>query len=106
MRCISLFVLGALLAATPLLSQNVNTMNPVEIQAQKHVTPDDLRVRASNVQFQKDVDELRELCSTVPGDMEAVKQGLLAKDLLEKLKRMEKISKRVREQLSRTPNSP
>jgi hypothetical protein len=79
MRCISLFVLGPLLAATPLLSQNVNTMNPVEIQAQKHVTPDDLRVRASNVQFQKDVDEL---------------------------KRMEKISKRVREQLSRTPNSP
>ena len=106
MRSISLFVLGILFAATPLFSQNVNTMNPVEIQAQKHATADDLRARASNIQFQKDVEELRELCSTVPGDMDGVKQGLLPKDLLDKLKRIERLSKRVREQLSRTPTGP
>ena len=58
--------------ATPLLSQNVNTMHPEEISAQKHPSPDDMRARAANVQLQKDAKELAELCSSVSSDMDGV----------------------------------
>jgi hypothetical protein len=37
----------------------------------------------------------------MPDDMASVKQGLLPKEIIEKLKRVEKLSKRVREQLAR-----
>ena len=99
-------LIGALLIALPLPRQNVNPMHPEEIQAQKHSSPDDLRARVANLQLQKDAKELAELCASVPQDLDGVKQGLLAQDLLEKLKRVEKLSKRVREQLARTPVTP
>ena len=60
----------------------------------------------SNFQRQKDAKELAELCASVPSDMDGVKQGLLSKDVLEKLKRVEKLSKRVREQLTRSSTVP
>jgi len=81
-------------------------MHPEEISVQKHASPDDMRGRAANVQLQKDAKELADLCASVPGDLDGVKQGLMSKDLLEKLKRMEKLSKRVRELLTQTSPAP
>jgi hypothetical protein len=103
MRFTRLFCLlaGVVVVPAALRSQNVNPMHPVEIQVQKHTSPEDMRERLANVQLQKDAKELAELCASVPGDMDGVKQGLLSKDLLEKLKRVEKLSKHVREQLTR-----
>jgi hypothetical protein len=103
MRFTRLFCLlaGFLVVPVALRSQNVNPMHPEEIQVQKHASPEDMRERLANVQLQKDAKELAELCASVPGDMDGVKQGLLSKDLLEKLKRVEKLSKHVREQLTR-----
>jgi len=83
--------------------QNVNPMHPEEIQAQKHASPDDMRSRAANVQLQKDAEELKALCTSVTSDMEGVKKGMLAQSALDNLKRMEKLSKRVRDQLGRVP---
>ena len=94
-------LVGVVIIPVALRTQNVNPMHPEEIQVQKHPSPDDLRARVANVQLQKDAKELAELCASVPGDMDGVKQGLLSKDLLEKLKRVEKLSKHVREQLTR-----
>ena len=85
---------------------NVNPMHPVEIEAQKHPSPDDMRNRMANLQLQKDAKELAELCASVPNDMAGVKQGLLSKDVVEKLKRVEKLSKHVREQLMRSSDAP
>lgn len=103
MRFTRLFCLlvGVVVVPAALRSQNVNPMHPEEIQVQKHKSPEDMRERLANVQLQKDAKELAELCASVPGDMDGVKHGLLAKDLLEKLKRVEKLSKHVREQLTR-----
>ena|SRR5215469_6763632 len=103
----SLLLLPLLLLATIFLrSQNVNTSYPAEIQVQKPTTPEDMRARVSNLQLQKDAKELADLCASIPSDMDAVKQGLLSKDVLEKLKRVEKLSKRVREQLARPSSGP
>jgi hypothetical protein len=92
---------GVVLVPAALRTQNVNPMHPEEIQVQKHPSPEDMRTRLANVQLQKDAKELADLCSSVPKDMDGVRQGLLPQDLPERLKRMEKLSKRVREQLTR-----
>ena len=108
MRSIRLLglLIGVLLITAPLPGQNVNPMHPEEISVQKHPSPDDMRARAANVQLQKDAKELADLCASVSGGLDGVKQGLMSKDLPEKLKRMEKLSKRVREMLTQTSPAP
>jgi len=96
-----LLFVGLFLAGS-VRGQGVNTMHPPEIDAQKHASPEDLRDRMGDVQLQKDAKELSEICAAVRGDMDGLKQGLVSKDLVERLKRMEKLSKHVREQLTRT----
>jgi hypothetical protein len=98
--------IGMLFTAAPLVGQNVNPMHPEEISAQKHSSVDDMRTRAANAELQKDAKELSELCASMPGDMDGVRQGLMSKDLLDKLKRMEKLSKRVRDLLTRGTPGP
>ena len=104
-RCF-LLVLGVLVATMPLSSQNVNPMHPQEIEVQKHASPEDMRLHAARLQLEKDAQELAGLCASVSDDMGHVKQGLLAKDAMEKLKRMEKLSKRVREELTQASSAP
>ena len=89
------------LGAALLQSQGVNMARPTEISVQHHATPEEIRDRAANLQFQKDVKELSDLCAAVPRDMDGLKQGVLSKDAIGKLKRMEKLSKHIREQLTR-----
>jgi hypothetical protein len=98
--------LGLLLLPVPLPGQSVNIMRPEETTVQKHASPEDIRDHASNAQLQKDAKELAELCTSISADMDGLKQGLLQKDLLDKLKRVEKLSKHVREELARNSTSP
>jgi hypothetical protein len=99
-------LLGVLLVAVPVPSQNVNLKHPNDVSVQKSITPEEMRDRAAHLQLQKDAKELAELCGSVSDDMDHVKQGLLSKDAPEKLKRMEKLSKRVREELTQTSTAP
>ena len=78
-RLLCLLVGVVIVIPVALRPQNVNPMHPEEIQVQKHASPEDMRERLANVQLQKDAKELAELCASVLGDMEGVKQGLLAK---------------------------
>ena len=104
MRCNGWLRLSLLLAlcGVPARPQSVNTERPSEeIHAQKIPTPEDIRDRVSGAQFQKDAAELAQLCHAVSADMEGVKQGMLPKEAIDRLKRVEKLSKRVREELQR-----
>ena len=51
--------------------------------------------------LQREAGELAELSASVPGDLQRVDQGLLPKDLMEKLKRVEKLSRHLRSELTR-----
>jgi hypothetical protein len=51
-------------------------------------------------QLSKDANELAQLANSVPTEIENVKHGVVAKDLDKKLKRIEKLSKRLRSELS------
>lgn len=94
-------LLGVSLAAVSQQNQNLNMGHPQELSVQHHATPEEIRDRAGSVQFQKDVKELSDLCAAVPRDMDGLKQGILPKEVIGRLKRMEKLSKHVREQLTR-----
>jgi hypothetical protein len=105
MRFSGCLLLGGLLVAVPLAGQDVNLMRPQEIEVQKHPSAEDRLARASSLQLQKDAKELAGLCASVSDDMDHVRQGLLPKESLDKLKRLEKLSKRVREELTQTPTA-
>ena len=68
MRSTGLFCLliGVLLTAVPLPSQNVNLKHPEDMQVQKHPSPDDMWARVANLQLPKDAKELADLCASVP----------------------------------------
>jgi hypothetical protein len=58
------------------------------------------RPRVDFVEMQRESRELSDLAHTVPTDMENVTRGLMPKDLIEKLKRIEKLSKHLRSEVS------
>ena len=61
-----------------------NSQVPVDAMALKH-----------------DAEELSNLAASVPTDVQSVSKGLISKDLIQKLKQIEKLSKRLRNQLDR-----
>jgi len=52
------------------------------------------------LQLQREARELSDLAKSIPLDIEQVNRGLLPKDTLQKLKRIEKISKHLRGKLA------
>ena len=53
------------------------------------------------VKLQHDAQELAELSASIPADVNRANHGLLSKDLVDKLKRVEKLSKQLRGDLTR-----
>ena len=49
--------------------------------------------------FYQDANELSELSASVQSDLQKLQQGLLVKDLHDNLKKMEKLSKKVRQEM-------
>jgi hypothetical protein len=97
----STMLLLLLVRAIPMCPQSVNMEHPPEINAQHTPTPEERRSRVSDAQVQKDAKELAALCISMPADLDAVQQGMMPKDLVDKLNRLEKLSKRVRQGLAR-----
>jgi hypothetical protein len=56
--------------------------------------------RTDPVKLQRDAQTLAELANSVPSDIAQLNQGLLSKELLEKLRRIEKLSKQLRSELN------
>ena len=52
------------------------------------------------VKMQQEADDLARTAQTIPTDIGGVRQGTLPKDVIEKLKRIEKLSKRLRSELN------
>jgi len=62
-----------------------------EPKLQRHIDP---------VKLQRDADDLARTAQTIPTDVAGVRQGTLPKDIIEKLKRIEKLSKQLRNELN------
>ena len=53
------------------------------------------------VKLQRDAQELVDLSASIHADVDRANRGLLSKDVIEKLKRVEKLSKQLRNELTR-----
>jgi hypothetical protein len=56
--------------------------------------------RLDLVQLQRDADDLARTAQTIPTDVASVRKGMLPKDVIDKLKQIEKLSKRLRTELN------
>jgi hypothetical protein len=52
------------------------------------------------MKLQQEADDLARTAQTIPTDVAGVRQGTMPKDIIEKLKRIEKLSKRLRSELN------
>ena len=98
-----LVLLLVLCAATSAQSRN-NWPHPPEPADKSLTVPKTpstaVRTRADSVQLQREAKELLELSQSLQPDIESVNHGLLPKDTIEKLKRIEKLSKHLRGELA------
>ena len=51
-------------------------------------------------QAQREADNLARVAQTIPADMAKIREGMLPKDVIDKLKQIEKLSKRLRSELT------
>ena len=51
-------------------------------------------------ELQRQADDLARTAQTIPSDVASVRKGMLPKDVIEKLKQIEKLSKRLRTELT------
>ena len=56
--------------------------------------------RIDLARLQKEADDLSRTAQTIPSDVASVRKGMLPKDVIEKLKQIEKLSKRLRTELN------
>ena len=70
-------------------------------QSEKNVPPPESVSRSDSRQQQKDADELARLAESLSRDLEQVNRGILPKDVAGKLKRIEKLAKKLRGELNR-----
>jgi hypothetical protein len=74
----------------------------LEQQNERDSPPQDPSRRSINrAELKTEADQLAELAASVPQGVQNAGKGLLEKDLLEKLKRIEKLSKHLRNELDR-----
>ena len=64
--------------------------------------PDDPRLqrRINPAKLQHDADDLARTAQTIPSDIANIRKGTLPKDTIQKLKEIEKLSKRLRSELN------
>lgn len=73
-------------------ARELQTQNETAFNQQTPPSPERLRAAA---------DELARLAQSIPVDIQRANKGLLSKDLAQKLKQIEKLSKRLRTELNR-----
>jgi hypothetical protein len=73
---------------------------PLDPQQEKEAAPS-LSRHLDFTQVQKEADDLARTAQTIPADVASIRKGMLPKDALEKLKQIEKLSKRLRTELNR-----
>ncbi|MFZ0537211.1 MAG: hypothetical protein WAM47_10125, partial [Candidatus Sulfotelmatobacter sp.] len=62
--------------------------------------PTSQQARVDPAKLRQEADELARLAQTIPADVYSIQQGLLPKDTSGKLKQIEKLSKRLRSEIT------
>jgi hypothetical protein len=98
------FVWFALLSLTfaqdKRIPPGIREADKADASFEKSIPPPQNTARIAVSNFERDAAELAKLAQSVQGDVEQMHRGLLAADLKQKLKKIEKLSKRLREGLN------
>jgi hypothetical protein len=97
-----------LLVASPSLAQTTRTIPPGLLEAQKaddraqqnEIPPQTQRPGPDLVKLRHDADELALLAQSIPQDVDQTAKGILRGDLSARLKKIEKLAKQLRSQLT------
>jgi hypothetical protein len=97
-----------LLATRPILAQErpippgVRQGEAVQAQTENDIPPPaSPHVRVDVAQLRRQADELSRIAQSIPIDAASIEKGMLPKDMIEKLKQIEKLSKHLRSDLGR-----
>lgn len=99
------FTLVVVLLATIGTAQNSKPVPPGMRHAHEleslnvHVSPPPIRRSVNPVALQNQAHQLADLAASMPQSVENANKGVLEKDLIERLKRIEKLAKQLRSQL-------
>jgi hypothetical protein len=96
-----LFLAQVGLSQTP-VPRGVRQGEQADAQAQQNIPPPVVQRRASldPAKLQREANELATLAASIPSAVDQTTHGVLPNDLLEKLKKIEKLSKRLRSELN------
>ncbi len=107
MKLSPIFLSFVLLAASLLLAQTrpippgVRQADQVEAQTEKNIPPPITRpARLDVAKLGQEADELARIAQTIPPDVASIQKGKLPKDMIEKLKQIEKLSRQLRSQIN------
>jgi len=96
-----LFCIPTLFAQSRPVPPGIRQADQADAQSQRDMPPP-LNQRASidPAKLRHDADELAALAQSIPPEVDQTTKGILPKDLSEKLKRIEKLAKQLRSQLT------
>ena len=97
----SLLFLFLLSATTQTTKSNYPTPpEPLNKEDQASQSSPSIAQRIDLARVQKEADDLARTAQTIPADVVSVRKGMLPKDTIQKLKQIEKLSKRLRTELN------
>jgi hypothetical protein len=96
------FVLTSVLfyaQGTP-IRPGIRQADQAESQTEKNIPPpSNAQAKVDLAKVGKEADELARLAQTIPSDVASIQNGMLPKDVLQKLRQIEKLTKRLRSEL-------
>ncbi len=96
-RALSVLLVAAMLGA-PSMAQ-INNSNPPDFEDKSH-PPAALQQRGTDWKVMlAEANDLKQLSDAMPDDIQKLSQGVISKDLAERLKKIEKLAKKLREQV-------
>ena len=97
--CLLLPLSPALAQGHP-ISPGIRQADQAEDQTQKNIPPPTMqRSHTDYVKVEQEADELSKIAQSIPSDVQQMAKGMLPKDVIEKLKHIEKLSKHLRGEL-------
>jgi len=96
-----LFLSAARAQAQQPIPPGIRHADQTEDQTQKDIPPPIvLRSHLDVAKARREAEELSKIAQTIPSDFDQIAKGVLPKDVIEKLKQIEKLSKHLRSEIN------
>lgn len=101
-RVLIMLLVVSVALAQKAIPPGVRQADKAEAQTEKNVPPPSEQAKSLNTaNLKRDADQLASLAQSIPADIENVQRGTLPKDLVEKLRQIQRLAKRLRSEITR-----